>query len=215
MQQTFVQSSISELLSQVTQLYSIADIATEFQVNQSTIHRWMNGSVEPKSFIADRLVNMLSRKISAQDNDERQGDFTFIDLFAGIGGIRKGFEQAGGKCLYTSEWDEYAQKTYSNNYPSKHQINGDITKVKAADIPDHDVLLAGFPCQPFSIAGVSKKKSLGRPTGFEDKTQGTLFFDVARIIQEKQPKVFVLENVKNLKSHDKGVVNMRKEVIFN
>lgn len=204
MQQTFVQGSISELLSQVSQLYSIADIATEFQVNQSTIHRWMNGSVEPKSFIADRLVNMLSRKISAQDNDERQGDFTFIDLFAGIGGIRKGFEQAGGKCLYTSEWDEYSQKTYSNNYPSKHQINGDITKVNAADIPDHDVLLAGFPCQPFSIAGVSKKKSLGRPTGFEDKTQGTLFFDVARIIQEKKPKVFVLENVKNLKSHDKG-----------
>src|SRR5574344_1634094 len=204
MQQTFVQGSISELLSQVTQLYSIADIATEFQVNQSTIHRWLNGTVEPKSFVADRLVNMISRKIPAQENDERKGDFTFIDLFAGIGGIRKGFEQAGGKCLYTSEWDLYAQKTYSNNYPSEHPINGDITKVNAKDIPDHDVLLAGFPCQPFSIAGVSKKRSLGRPTGFADKTQGTLFFDVARIIKEKQPKAFVLENVKNLKSHDKG-----------
>lgn len=108
----------------------------------------------------------------------------FIDLFAGIGGIRKGFELAGGTCLYTSEWDEYAQKTYRNNFPSEHQIDGDITKVNAADIPDHDILLAGFPCQPFSIAGISKKKSLGRPTGFEDKTQGTLFFDVARIMTE-------------------------------
>lgn len=204
MENQFYQSSISDLLEQVTNLYSISDISTELQVNQSTIHRWLNGSVQPKSFIADRLVNMIARKIPAQENDEKQGDFTFIDLFAGIGGIRKGFEQAGGKCLYTSEWDEFAQKTYSNNYPSKHPINGDITKVNAADIPDHDILLAGFPCQPFSIAGVSKKKSLGRPTGFADKTQGTLFFDVARIIKEKQPKAFVLENVKNLKSHDRG-----------
>lgn len=204
MENQFYQSSISDLLEQVTNLYSISDISTELQVNQSTIHRWLNGSVQPKSFIADRLVNMIARKIPAQENDEKQGDFTFIDLFAGIGGIRKGFEQAGGKCLYTSEWDEFAQKTYSNNYPSKHPINGDITKVNADDIPDHDILLAGFPCQPFSIAGVSKKKSLGRPTGFADKTQGTLFFDVARIIKEKQPKAFVLENVKNLKSHDRG-----------
>lgn len=200
----FYQSSVTELLEQVTQFYSIVDIATEFQVNQSTIHRWLNGSVEPKSFISDRLVNMLARKIPAQENDLKDGDFTFIDLFAGIGGIRKGFEQAGGKCIYTSEWDEFAQKTYSNNYPSNHTINGDITKANASDIPDHDVLLAGFPCQPFSIAGVSKKKSLGRPTGFSDNTQGTLFFDVARIIKEKQPKAFVLENVKNLKSHDRG-----------
>ena len=204
MDEYFYQSSITELLTQVTNLYSISDISTELQVNKSTIHRWLNGSIQPKSFIADRLVNMIARKIPTQENDERLGEFTFIDLFAGIGGIRKGFEQAGGKCLYTSEWDEFAQKTYINNYPSKHRINGDITKVDAKDIPDHDVLLAGFPCQPFSIAGVSKKKSLGRPTGFEDKTQGTLFFDVARIIKEKQPKVFVLENVKNLKSHDKG-----------
>ena len=204
MEEVFFQSSIIDLLEQVTKLYSISDIATELQVNQSTIHRWLNGSVQPKSFIADRLVNMISRKIPAQENDEKNGDFTFIDLFAGIGGIRKGFEQAGGKCVFTSEWDEFAQKTYSNNYPSKCPINGDITKVNAEDIPDHDVLLAGFPCQPFSIAGVSKKKSLGRPTGFEDKTQGTLFFDVARIIEKKKPKVFVLENVKNLKSHDKG-----------
>lgn len=199
-----IQLTINDLLEQVTQLYSVADTAAEFQVNQSTIHRWKNGTVEPKSFIADKLENMIAKKISAQENLNKTVDFTFIDLFAGIGGIRKGFEQAGGKCLYTSEWDVYAQRTYSNNYPSEEAINGDITKVKASDIPDHDVLLAGFPCQPFSIAGVSKKKSLGKPTGFEDKTQGTLFFDVARIIKEKQPKAFVLENVKNLQSHDKG-----------
>ena len=141
MGESFFQSSIIDLLEQVTKLYSISDVATELQVNQSSIHRWLNGSVQPKNFIADRLVNMISRKIPAQENDEKDGDFTFIDLFAGIGGIRKGFEQAGGKCLYTSEWDEFAQKTYSNNYPSKHAINGDITKVKAEDIPDHDVLL--------------------------------------------------------------------------
>ena len=132
------------------------------------------------------------------------GDFTFIDLFAGIGGIRLGFEAHGGRCVFTSEWDAYAQKTYRTNFKDKHAIEGDITKVDASDIPDHDVLLAGFPCQPFSIAGVSKKNALGRPHGFECTTQGTLFFDVARIIATKRPKAFLLENVKNLLSHDKG-----------
>jgi DNA (cytosine-5)-methyltransferase 1 len=132
------------------------------------------------------------------------GGFTFIDLFAGIGGIRKGFEQAGGVCVFSSEWDGYAQKTYAANYPSGEPAAGDITGVPAEAIPDHDVLLAGFPCQPFSLAGVSKKNALGRPTGFADKTQGTLFFDVARIIKAKRPGAFVLENVKNLASHDGG-----------
>lgn len=130
--------------------------------------------------------------------------FSFIDLFAGIGGIRAGFEKNGGVCVFTSEWNEYSQKTYRANYPDGHDIAGDITKVTACDIPDHDVLLAGFPCQPFSIAGVSKKNSLGRAHGFACKTQGTLFFDVARIIEAKRPKAFLLENVKNLVSHDKG-----------
>jgi DNA (cytosine-5)-methyltransferase 1 len=106
--------------------------------------------------------------------------------------------------VFTSEWDSYAQKTYAENFPGGHMINGDITQVDAADIPDHDVLLAGFPCQPFSIAGVSKKNALGRAHGFACETQGTLFFDVARIIAEKQPRAFLLENVKNLVSHDKG-----------
>jgi DNA (cytosine-5)-methyltransferase 1 len=132
-------------------------------------------------------------------------DFTFIDLFAGIGGMRLGFEAAGGGCVFTSEWDAYSNKTYRANFPDdEHDIAGDITKIDADEIPDHDVLVGGFPCQPFSIAGVSKKNALGRPHGFECKTQGTLFFDVARIIARKRPRAFLLENVKNLLSHDKG-----------
>lgn len=130
--------------------------------------------------------------------------FQFIDLFAGIGGIRQGFESAGGQCVFTSEWDRFAQVTYAANYDDAHEIAGDITKLSTDDIPDHDVLLGGFPCQPFSIAGVSKKNSLGRPHGFADLTQGTLFFDVARIISAKRPAAFLLENVKNLIRHDKG-----------
>lgn len=134
-----------------------------------------------------------------------QGDFTFIDLFAGIGGMRRGFESVGGQCVFTSEWDRFAVKTYQANNPDDdHEITGDITRVAASDIPAHDVLLAGFPCQPFSIAGVSKKNSLGRPHGFRDDAQGTLFFDVARILEHHRPKAFLLENVKNLISHDKG-----------
>lgn len=127
-----------------------------------------------------------------------------IDLFAGIGGIRLGFEKQGANCVFTSEWNNYSQKTYQANFKDENPIAGDITKIDACDIPDHDVLLAGFPCQPFSLAGVSKKNSLGRATGFLDETQGTLFFDVARILKEKQPQAFLLENVKNLLSHDKG-----------
>ena len=128
----------------------------------------------------------------------------FIDLFAGIGGIRLGFESIGAKCVYSSEWNKHSQQTYSANFIDENPIAGDITQVDAKSIPDHDVLLAGFPCQPFSLAGVSKKNSLGRSTGFLDETQGTLFFDVARIIKEKQPQCFLLENVKNLVSHDHG-----------
>ncbi len=131
-------------------------------------------------------------------------DFTFIDLFAGIGGIRLGFESIGGRCVFTSEWNEWSKKTYQANFGIEENFVGDIVPYPADDIPDHDVLLAGFPCQPFSIAGVSKKNSLGRPHGFECTTQGTLFFDVARIIAAKQPKAFLLENVKNLLSHNGG-----------
>ena len=130
--------------------------------------------------------------------------FRFIDLFAGIGGFRKAFDSIGGQCVFTSEWNKYAQITYKANYHSDHDIAGDITKIDAHEIPQHDVLLAGFPCQPFSLAGVSKKNSLGRLHGFACETQGTLFFDVARIIEHHRPKAFLLENVKNLLNHDKG-----------
>jgi DNA (cytosine-5)-methyltransferase 1 len=127
-----------------------------------------------------------------------------VDLFAGIGGMRMGFEAAGGRCVFTSEWNPFAQKTYAANFASDHPIAGDLREQSENDIPDHDVLLAGFPCQPFSIAGVSKKNALGRPHGFACATQGTLFFDVARILAAKQPRAFLLENVKNLLSHDRG-----------
>jgi len=128
-------------------------------------------------------------------------DFTFIDLFAGIGGFRIVFQEQNGKCVFSSEWDLNAQKTYEANFGELPF--GDITKINETNIPDHDILLGGFPCQPFSIAGVSKKNSLGRQHGFLDVTQGTLFFDIARIIKEKHPKALLLENVKNLTSHDK------------
>ena len=133
-----------------------------------------------------------------------QAGFDFIDLFAGIGGLRVGFESIGGRCVFTSEWNAFSQQTYKANFGEEHPIAGDITAIHEADIPAHDVLLAGFPCQPFSIAGVSKKNALGRAHGFADETQGTLFFDVARIIAHHRPRAFLLENVKNLQSHDKG-----------
>ena len=118
----------------------------------------------------------------------------FIDLFAGIGGIRKGFEDKSTKCVFSSEWDKYASKTYEANYGEKP--HGDITKIDEKDIPNHDVLLAGFPCQPFS--------NIGKREGFDHETQGTLFFDVLRILKEKQPKMFLLENVKGLLTNDNG-----------
>ena len=128
--------------------------------------------------------------------------FTFIDLFAGIGGTRLGYESAGGKCVFTSEWDKHAQRTYEANFGEMPL--GDIRQIKTSQIPNFDILLAGFPCQPFSIAGVSKKISLGQAHGFQDNKQGNLFFEIARIIQHKRPTGFMLENVKNLVSHDKG-----------
>lgn len=128
--------------------------------------------------------------------------FNFIDLFAGIGGFRIAFQNLGGHCVFSSEWNDYAKKTYEANFGEVPF--GDITKISENDIPDHDLLIAGFPCQPFSIAGVSKKNALGRAHGFKDETQGTLFFDIVRILDKKRPKAFLLENVKNLVSHDRG-----------
>jgi DNA (cytosine-5)-methyltransferase 1 len=134
--------------------------------------------------------------------DPESAPFKFVDLFAGIGGLRIGLESAGGRCVFSSEWDKHSQKTYKKWFGEMPK--GDVTKIPISEIPDHDVLAAGFPCQPFSIAGVSKKKSLGRAHGFKDQTQGTLFFHLATIIELKRPPVIFLENVKNLRSHDKG-----------
>ena len=148
--------------------------------------------------------NLFSDFFNVPFLDPEEPKFTFIDLFAGMGGFRLAMQAQGGKCVFSSEWNKYAQKTYLANFGE--MPFGDITKTATKSyIPERfDVLCAGFPCQPFSIAGVSKKKSLGRETGFKDKTQGTLFFDVADIISRHRPKAFFLENVKNLMSHDKG-----------
>jgi DNA (cytosine-5)-methyltransferase 1 len=126
----------------------------------------------------------------------------FIDLFAGIGGTRIAFEEAGCKCVFSSEWDKYAQKTYEANFGETPE--GNIRDIPSLKIPYYDILVAGFPCQPFSISGVSKKNALNLPHGFNDPRQGTLFFEIRRILMDTKPKAFLLENVKNLRSHDKG-----------
>ena len=153
--------------------------------------------------VQDAARAIMARFFTEKSKEEvNKTRYAFIDLFAGIGGMRLAFEQNDCVCFYSNEWNKYSQITYYANFGE--QPEGDITQVNAVDIPDHDILVAGFPCQPFSIAGVSKKNSLGRATGFADKTQGTLFFDVCRILEAKRPKAFMLENVKNLRSHDKG-----------
>jgi len=193
-----------ELLRQARILYSQGEIANFLDVDTRTVRRWEIGENEPPTYLADAIRQRILPR--ADTEASRNHQFTFIDLFAGIGGIRLGFEAHGGHCVFTSEWNAFSQKTYLANFPqdTRHLFVGDITQIDENDVPNHDVLLAGFPCQPFSIAGVSKKNALGRPHGFECATQGTLFFDVARIIAAKQPKAFLLENVKNLLSHDKG-----------
>lgn len=216
-----------ELLQQIHEIYDqrfIGEYLNQTSPGQwcrETVNRWLKGKASPRLTHKEyqALFKLLPKKPSHYDKPE----FDFVDLFAGIGGIRRGFEEIGGRCVFTSEWNAPAVRTYkANNYsdPVVHSFNDDIRKVTLSDqedvkemqiaanihrmIPDHDVLLAGFPCQPFSIAGVSKKNALGRAHGFECKTQGTLFFDVARILDVKRPAAFLLENVKNLKSHDKG-----------
>lgn len=186
-------------LVEVLKLHSQAEISRRIGKDARTVRRWLAEQSVPRQY-AFELQRLLPFGNPAPEN----GEFRFIDLFAGIGGIRKAFEGIGGRCVFTSEWDSYAQKTYIENFRDGHALNGDITQIGAADIPDHEVLLAGFPCQPFSIAGVSKKNALGRAHGFSCETQGTLFFDICRIIEAKQPRAFLLENVKNLMSHDKG-----------
>lgn len=216
-----------ELLQQLLEIYDqtfIGEYLNTLSPGQwcrETINRWQRGKASPR--LSHREYQGLLKLLPDRPSHYDKPEFDFIDLFAGIGGIRRGFEEIGGRCVFTSEWNEPAVRTYkANNYsdPDAHTFNGDICEVTLSNregvtqkqvnqninklIPDHDVLLAGFPCQPFSIAGVSKKNALGRKHGFEDKTQGTLFFDVAQILDVKRPAAFLLENVKNLKSHDKG-----------
>lgn len=216
-----------ELIHQLLEIYdqkAIAEFLNKVSPDRwcrETLNRWLKGKATPKLTHSEYLT--LKELIPTPKVTEDNCEFRFIDLFAGIGGIRKGFEDAGGLCVLTSEWNKYAVKTYKANHGSDesiHKFNEDIRQITLSEdesisdeeaynniereIPEYDVLLAGFPCQPFSIAGVSKKNAMGREHGFECKTQGTLFFDVARIIAATKPKAFVLENVKNLKSHDKG-----------
>lgn len=182
---------------------SVQALAAAMGVRSAEVRRWDTGASEPDAGRMRELEAMAAASPPSRPSAALPA-FSFIDLFAGIGGIRQAFQQVGGECVFTSEWNRFAVETYAANFGACHRIAGDITKVDAATIPGHDVLVAGFPCQPFSLAGVSKKNSLGRAHGFADQTQGTLFFDVARILEAKRPRAFVLENVKHLKSHDGG-----------
>nr|WP_257264131.1 DNA (cytosine-5-)-methyltransferase [Endozoicomonas sp. ONNA2] len=210
-----------DLLAQTVEIWGKQKVAqTLGYKHHCEVSAWFKSDKVPS--LTEEQRHLLTGLLP-KNNPGKIPEFQFIDLFAGIGGIRKGFEAIGGECVFTSEWNKYAVQTYKANYysdPDKHIFNSDIREVTLSashpvmekwvttyvdkHVPDHDVLLAGFPCQPFSLAGVSKKNALGRAHGFECKTQGTLFFDVARIIEVKRPSAFVLENVKNLKSHDKG-----------
>lgn len=181
---------------------SVEALAARVGYSPATLYRWERGEAAPRQAALTVLEDLVRGRGAAGTGEPA---FRFVDLFAGIGGIRRGFERLGGACVFTSEWDRWAKLTYRANCPhDDHEIAGDITGIETRDIPEHDLLLAGFPCQPFSIAGVSKKNALGRAHGFADETQGTLFFDVARIIAGRRPKAFLLENVKNLVNHDRG-----------
>ena len=188
-----------ELLIEFRKQHNQSKVASILGVDVRTIRRWEKGDTSCPQYLGDALRLHMNKST-------KLNKFKMVDLFAGIGGTRMGFEAIGGDCVFTSEWDKYARQTYSANFTNsvEHIYEGDITLVDASKVPDHDLLLAGFPCQPFSIAGVSKKNSLGRKHGFKDATQGTLFFDIARILDEKRPSTFLLENVKNLLSHDRG-----------
>lgn len=185
------------------------EAAVELGLSERQIKRYLSGTCRVPKLVRDR-VRELGRKRSMARVETAQVEpaFRFIDLFAGIGGLRLGFEAIGGKCVFTSEWDRWSQQTYAKNFADDedHEMVGDIRPYGAEPgrIPDFDVLLAGFPCQPFSLAGVSKKNSLGRKHGFEDEHQGNLFFDIERILRHHRPAAFLLENVKHLQRHDGG-----------
>lgn len=183
---------------------SVPEVAGLLGRPNRTVYNWEEGRGGPKPAEIEKLLSAGPRHRSTAGEPL----FRFVDLFAGIGGLRRAFDMqtgVGGECVFTSEWDKYARITYSKNYGEPEEdIAGDITQISESEIPHHEVLLAGFPCQPFSIAGVSKKNALKRPHGFACEDQGNLFFDVARIIRHHRPKAFLLENVRNLANHDKG-----------
>lgn len=189
--------------------FSRAELARELETDEKTILRWDSGTIPRPRLVWHAVTNLLASEPERVEPAVSH-DFTFIDLFAGIGGTRLGFERAGGRCVFTSEYDKFCVETYRANFRPDHPIVGDIRTVTSSatnirnTIPEHDVLVAGFPCQPFSIAGVSKKNALGDPHGFACKTQGTLFFEVCKILETMQPLAFMLENVRNLTSHDRG-----------
>ncbi|CAN1534920.1 Dcm Site-specific DNA methylase [Burkholderiaceae bacterium] len=179
-----------ELLG-LTQI-EFADLMNLKNHGERTVGGWERGEHEPSPTKWEQ-IKQLTTHVPFKQPAKVKHSFKFIDLFAGIGGIRLPFQELGGKCVFTSEWDKFSQKVYATNFG--HLPNGDITKIKAKDIPDHDILLGGFPCQAFSQAGLKK--------GFND-SRGTMFFEIQRILAEKMPKAFLLENVKQLKGHDKG-----------
>ena len=188
---------------------SVEEVADELGYSPSAVYRWERGETAPKAAVyrsLQTIARFAPKPVAEPPIDNGNLAFNFIDLFAGIGGLRIGFQGIGGHCVFTSEWDGKAQETYQRNFRDNHQLHGDVREFSENPdlIPYHDVLLAGFPCQPFSIAGVSKKNALGRPHGFLCDTQGTLFFDTAQIINHHRPAAFVLENVKNLERHDGG-----------
>ncbi|MEK0264925.1 DNA (cytosine-5-)-methyltransferase [Bifidobacterium mongoliense] len=189
----------SWLIARLRESMTRRQLAESLQVSTSTVERWESGKVHCRPIFIPAL-----RDLYYGTTQETGTDFRTVDLFAGIGGIRRGFAEVGGHAVFSSEWNEFSTRTYRTNYGFAETTAGNITQVDVEHIPECDVVLAGFPCQPFSVAGVSKKRSLGRETGFRDKAQGTLFFDVARIIAAKRPAAFLLENVKNLTSHDGG-----------
>ena len=198
-------NAFSELMSRAG--LGVEEASSLLGVTPRTVRRYINGD----SKRVDRLkIEKLREIANSRCPSTRSEGFRFIDLFAGIGGLRLPFEEIGGRCVFTSEWDRFCKETYTANFPepadSDHIFAGDIRPYaeKPESVPAHDVLLAGFPCQPFSIAGVSKKNALGHPHGFLCDTQGTLFYDLAKIIDHHRPPAFLLENVKNLERHDGG-----------
>lgn len=198
-------TTISPLI-QGLPFYTDSQLARLLDVSRSTVFRWRQGTATPRQIHLDQLEK-LSNPSRKKKNSRTKKRFTFIDLFAGIGGMRLGLKAVGGHCVYSCERDRFARETYLRNFPESagHSFDHDINEVDPKHgIPHHDLLVAGFPCQPFSVAGVSKKNALGVPHGFDCEDQGNLFFRIRDILKAKKPAAFILENVKNLQSHDRG-----------